>query len=111
MRPVHHTAILIGAAVGAAGGVAAHLAFAGTRGLELFVAYGSRPVGQVFLRLLFMLVIPLIVSALAMGVAELGDLKRLGRIGLRTLALTTVVSAIAVMLGIGLVNFLSCGRG
>ena len=47
-----------------------------------------------------MLVVPLIFSALVLGVAGLGDLRSLGRIGLKTLAYTVVVSAIAVLLGV-----------
>ncbi|OGF23554.1 MAG: sodium:dicarboxylate symporter, partial [Candidatus Eisenbacteria bacterium RBG_19FT_COMBO_70_11] len=64
-----------------------------------------------FLRLLFMLVIPLIVSALALGVSGLGDLGRLGRIGLKTLAYTVVVSTIAVLIGVGMVNLFQPGSG
>jgi DAACS family dicarboxylate/amino acid:cation (Na+ or H+) symporter len=58
-----------------------------------------------------MLVVPLIFSALVLGVAGLGDLRSLGRIGLKTLAYAVVVSAIAVLLGIFLVNALEPGRG
>ena len=58
-----------------------------------------------------MLVIPLIVSALALGVAGLGDLRQLGRIGLKTLAYTVVVSSIAVLIGVGLVNLVRPGDG
>ncbi|MFY7853512.1 MAG: dicarboxylate/amino acid:cation symporter, partial [Brevundimonas sp.] len=69
------------------------------------------PAGQIFLRLLFMLVIPLLFSALVVGVAEMGDLKSLGRAGFKTLALTVVVSAIAVIIGLGLVNYFRPGDG
>ena len=85
--------MLIGLSVGLVLGVAAHLLFAGTPALDAFIRYVTEPAGKIFLRLLFMLVIPLIVSALALGVAGLGDLGRLGRIGLKTLAYTVVVSA------------------
>ncbi len=102
--------VLIGAATGAAGGVAAHFLLGESAALDAFVRYVTQPVGQIFLRLLFMLVIPLIVSALALGVAGLGDLKSLGRIGLKTLAYTVVVSAIAVVIGVALVNVLRPGR-
>ena len=74
-------------------GVAANLLAGDSPRLAGFVQYVTEPVGRVFLRLLFMLVIPLIVSALALGVAGLGDLRRLGRIGLKTLAYTVGVSA------------------
>ena len=73
--------------------------------------YAIEPAGQIFLRLLFVLVIPLVVSALALSIAELGDLRRLGRIGLRTLAYTAAVSTIAVAIGVGLVNVFEPGVG
>ena len=56
-----------------------------------------------------MLVIPLIVSALALAVAGLGEMRQLGRIGLKTLAYTVAVSSIAVVLGVGLVNLVRPG--
>ncbi len=107
-----HTRVLIGGLVGVGGGLAAHF-FGGASsvGLAQFIKWVSQPVGQVFLRLLFMLVIPLIFSALVLGVAGLGDLKHLGRVGLRTLAYTVAVSAIAVFLGLFLVNTLRPGEG
>lgn len=108
---MRHTLVLIGAVAGAAAGVAAHFLFGDAPALDAFVRYVSQPVGQVFLRLLFMLVIPLIVSALALGVAGLGDLRSLGRVGLKTFAYTVVVSAIAVVLGLTLVNLLRPGDG
>jgi DAACS family dicarboxylate/amino acid:cation (Na+ or H+) symporter len=58
-----------------------------------------------------MLVVPLVFAALALGVAGLGDLRSLGRIGLKTLAYTVVVSTIAVLLGLFLVNTVRPGTG
>ena len=69
------------------------------------------PIGQIFLKLLFMLVIPLLFSALAVGVAEMGDLSSLGRVGFKTLAFTIVLSAIAVLIGLGMVNAFRPGDG
>jgi Na+/H+-dicarboxylate symporter len=69
------------------------------------------PIGQIFLRLLFMLVLPLLFSALVIGVAEMGDLGALGRVGWRTLLMTVVVSSIAVLIGLVLVNALRPGDG
>ena len=68
-------------------------------------------VGQIFLRLLFMLVLPLLFAALAVGVAEMGDLKSLGRVGYKTLLFTILVSAIAVAIGLGMVNLFQPGAG
>jgi len=111
MRMALHTRMLLGGAIGAAGGVLANLALRDTPLLDAVVHYVTNPIGQLFLRLLFMLVIPLIFSALVMGVAGLGDLRRLGRIGLKTLAYTVVVSSIAAILGVALVNVMRPGDG
>ncbi len=103
--------MLIGLAAGILLGVVAHLTLHDTPFLTNFVRYVTDPVGKIFLRLLFVLVIPLIVSALALGVAGVGDMSRLGRIGLKTLAYTVVVSAIAVLIGVALVNLVRPGEG
>lgn len=68
-------------------------------------------VGQIFLRLLFMLVLPLLFAALVVGVAEMGDLKSLGRVGFKTLLFTIMVSAIAVGIGLVMVNYFRPGDG
>ena len=106
-----HTKMLLGVVLGAGAGVLAFALLGGDPRLAAFLKYVTKPIGQVFLRLLFMLVVPLIVSALALGVAGLGDLKSLGRIGLKTLLYTVTVSAIAVLLGVFLVNVLRPGEG
>jgi DAACS family dicarboxylate/amino acid:cation (Na+ or H+) symporter len=106
-----HTRMILGGLLGAASGVGSFLLFGDSPGLQKFIDYVTHPAGQIFLRLLFMLVIPLIFSALVMGVAGLGDLRSLGRVGLKTLAYTVVVSAIAVGLGIALVNLVRPGEG
>jgi DAACS family dicarboxylate/amino acid:cation (Na+ or H+) symporter len=103
--------MLLGFLVGIAAGLIAHFTLAGEPALDATVRYVSAPLGQVFLRLLFMLVMPLVFSALVLGVAELGDLRSLGRVGLRTLVVTFVLSSIAVLLGITLVNVLRPGEG
>lgn len=67
------------------------------------------PVGKVFLRLIFMVVVPLVFSALVLGVVGFGDVRRLGRVGLRTLAFTVALSLTAVAIGVTLVNTLKPG--
>jgi len=111
MRAGLSTRMLLGLVAGAVAGTAAHVAFGGSPGLHAVITYGTAPIGAVFLRLLFMLVLPLVVSALALGVAELRDLGQLGRIGWRTLAYTVTVSGIAVALGVAMVNLLRPGEG
>jgi DAACS family dicarboxylate/amino acid:cation (Na+ or H+) symporter len=101
----------IGLAAGLALGVLAHAAFGDAAWLRALIDNVIAPAGQIFLRLLFMLVIPLIVSALALAVADLGDLRRLGRIGAKTLAYTAAVSTAAVAIGVSLVNWIEPGAG
>lgn len=68
------------------------------------------PVGQLFLRLLLLHVIPLVFSSLTLGVAGLGDLRRIGRIGLKLLVYTVVVSGISVLIGPTLANTIKPGK-
>lgn len=79
--------------------------------VEALTSYVTQPIGQIFLRLLFMLVIPLLFSALVTGIAEMGDIRSLKRIGIKTLAFTVVVSAISVVLALAVVNILKPGAG
>ena len=106
-----HTRMAIGFGAGLLFGLIAHVTAADAEWLKWLTTYVTQPVGQVFLRLLFMLVIPLLFSALVMGVAEMGDIRSLGRIGWRTLAYTLLVSAIAVIIGLVLVNVFRPGDG
>ncbi|AQR61984.1 dicarboxylate/amino acid:cation symporter [Brevundimonas sp. LM2] len=107
-----HWLMLIGFTIGLAGGLFVNQAVGPDDYWVQFVTSNiTGPAGQIFLRLLFMLVIPLLFSALVVGVAEMGDLKSLGRAGIKTLLLTIVVSGIAVLIGIGMVNFFRPGDG
>jgi len=78
-------------------------------GLAWAVHNIAEPVGQVFMRLILMVVLPLVFSALVLGVAQIGDLRRLGRVGLQTLLLTVILSASSVAIGVGLANTLRPG--
>ncbi len=111
MRLPLHTQMILGVTLGAASGVLSFFLFGESPALDLFIRYVTRPGGQIFLRLLFMLVIPLIFSALVLGVVGLGDLRQLGRVGVRLLVYTVLVSAIAVLIGITLTNVLRPGEG
>jgi DAACS family dicarboxylate/amino acid:cation (Na+ or H+) symporter len=107
-----HTKIMIGLILGGAAGLAVNLVLGGpdhNAGVAKAVAIAD-PLGKVFLRLIFMVVVPLVVSALVLGVAGLGDVRRLGRVGLRTLALTALFSFSAVGLGLVLVNTIQPGK-
>ena len=73
--------------------------------------YATTPFSQLFLSLIFMLIVPLLFSALVVGVSEMGDIGSLGRIGWRTLAYTIVLSGLAVLLGLVMVNLFKPGAG
>ena len=107
-----HTQMLIGFLIGLTGGLIVNLTMGADAGwVQWLTANVTGPVGQIFLRLLFMLVMPLLFSALVVGVAEMGDLKLLGRAGGRTLMLTILMSGIAVIIGLVMVNVFRPGDG
>lgn len=103
--------ILLGFAAGLIAGLAAYALAPGAAWLDTVVTYVTTPIGQVFLRLLFMLVLPLIISALVIGIAEMGEIKALKAVGLKTLGYTVAVSAIAVAISLAVVNLLQPGAG
>lgn len=106
-----HTKMLLGFIVGAGAGLLANVFAADAAWLDTVVTYVTDPIGQLFLRLLFMLVIPLVFSALVLGVVEIGDPRSLGRIGGKTLLWILAVTCIAVTIGLVLVNLFEPGRG
>lgn len=107
------TKILIGVLIGAVLGIIANVLTANNtharEHLETWVVNLIEPIGKVFLRLVFMVVLPLVFSALALGVVAIGDVRKLGTLGLRTLAFTLIFSVTAVALGVGLVNLIQPG--
>lgn len=70
-----------------------------------------QPVGQIFLRLIFMIVVPMIFSALVLGAYELGRARGIGSVAGKTLLYTIVSSTASVLIGITLVNLIQPGRG
>ena len=106
-----HFRILIGLLIGVTSGTLSRLLFGEHPLLLSFTNYVSEPFGRLFLRLIFMVVLPLLFSALALGVAGLGDVRTLGRIGLKTFLYTLSVTSVSVLLGLGLVNFFRPGEG
>lgn len=107
-----HWLMLIGFLVGLIGGLIVNMVVGPETPWVVWLTTNiTGPAGQIFLRLLFMLVIPLLFSALVIGVAEMGDLKSLGRTGWKTLALTILLSGIAVVIGLFMVNVFRPGDG
>jgi dicarboxylate/amino acid:cation (Na+ or H+) symporter, DAACS family len=101
--------IFIGLIVGAVGGVVCNFWFPDAPLLAITQKYLSDPLGKIFLNLLIMMVIPLVFASLSLGVAQIGDLKKLGRIGLKTISYFLVVTAVAVVIGLILVNLIRPG--
>lgn len=75
------------------------------------LALGIGFVGDLFLRLLKMIIIPLIFTSLVSGIASLGDARSVGRIGVRTTIYYMLTTTLAITVGLTLVNLLSPGRG
>jgi Na+/H+-dicarboxylate symporter len=114
------TRILIGLIAGAAAGVALNLLYAPALGAAKSEAYRTvewwadevvKPVGDLFLNLLFMVVVPIVFSSLFLGVAGLGSVQKLGQLGSRTLAWFFGTTFGAALLGIVLVRVIEPGRG
>jgi DAACS family dicarboxylate/amino acid:cation (Na+ or H+) symporter len=105
-----HVRILLGLAIGAAlGSIARVLLGPDSPRLLWIVNSIVDPVGQLFLRALLMTVVPLVLSSLIVGVASIGDVRRLGRVGAKTLAYTLVISIISVAIGLTLANTIRPG--
>lgn len=111
-----HTKILVGLVLGAGSGVAANFLARDADGkplpqLEWVLRNISGPVGQVYLRMLLMTVVPLVFASLAVGVAKLGDFRSLGRIGAKTMLYFVGSMTVAVAIGLTLVNTVQPGVG
>jgi dicarboxylate/amino acid:cation (Na+ or H+) symporter, DAACS family len=107
-RPVK---ILIGLIIGTIIGIVAHMISGGEPWLETAITNIAQPIGQIFLRLILMIVVPLVFSSLLLGVFELGDFRSLGRVGIKTLLYTMIASVSSVVIGLSLVGLFKPGTG
>ena len=105
-----HNKLAIALLFGIALGAALH-PYADNPGLVAFNMHVLRPIGQIFLRSIFMIVVPMVFSALVIGVYQLGRGHNLSGVAGRTLGFTVVLSAASVAIGVALVNLLQPGRG
>ncbi len=106
-----HTKILIGLLVGVLGGLAINWTLGGTHPNVVWIVSNiTQPVGTVFLNLLLMIVVPLVFASLVVGVAGIGDIRKLGRIGLKSFAYCLIISAISVVIGLVLANTIRPGE-
>jgi DAACS family dicarboxylate/amino acid:cation (Na+ or H+) symporter len=107
-----HTKILLGLLIGAVIGITANQTLGGTHPtVETVNTYIAGPVGQIFLRMLFMIVIPLVFASIALGVAGLGDLRRVGRVGTKAITYFLLSTALAATLGLIAVAVIRPGDG
>lgn len=109
-----HWQILIGLLIGAIAGLIARQVWPSATGkmdptLEWLTKNVAETLGQVFLRMIFMVVVPLVFSALTLGVAGIGDVRRLGMLGVRTLVMTLLLSSASVAIGLGMANLVKPG--
>jgi len=100
-----HWQIILGLVLGLLYGIVA----AGAGWVE-FTSDWIAPFGTIFLNLLKLIAVPLILASLVVGVASLRDLKKLSRIGGKTLGLYLLTTTIALLIGLGLVNTLKPGN-
>ena len=106
-----HTRILIGLAVGVVAGIVVNKVFGSDHeNVKFVVDHITAPIGQLFLRMLLMIVVPLVFSSLVVGVAGIGDIRKLGRVGVKSFAYCFVLSAISVVIGLTLANTIKPGE-
>lgn len=109
-----HNKILIGLGLGAVLGVIANFVAEGNPAFKDFVTMLNEKVmtlvGDSFLAMIFMIVVPLLLSALVLGISDIGDVAKVGRIGIRALVMTVLFSGIAVVIALVLVNLVKPGN-
>lgn len=105
-----HRRMLLGLLAGCGLGVTVNRLAPDSELTRISIEYVAGPIGQIFLRLLFMLVIPLLVSAIVLAVTEI-ELRHLGRLGAKMLGFTLAATLLAVVTGLTLVEVVGPGRG
>ncbi|MGQ0815671.1 MAG: dicarboxylate/amino acid:cation symporter [Gemmatimonadota bacterium] len=106
-----HTKILYGLLIGAVLGLAANLTVGRDHEVVTFTnTYVAGPIGQIFLRMLFMIVMPLVFASISLGVAGLGDLRKVGRVGGKALGFFLVSTMLSATLGLILVSIVRPGE-
>jgi len=100
-----HWQIIIGLVLGLIYGV-----IAASAGWQQFTSDWIAPFGTIFLNLLQLIAVPLVLASLIVGVASLGDLEQLSRIGGKTIGIYVLTTTIALVIGLALVNTLQPGN-
>jgi Na+/H+-dicarboxylate symporter len=100
-----HWQIIIGLLLGLFWGL-----FASSLGLASFTQDFIKPFGSIFVRMLELIAVPLVLASLIVGVASLSDIRKLSRIGGKTIAIYMVTTVIAITIGLTLVNLMQPGK-
>ena len=106
-----HTKIVLGLVLGALFGIVANTVAGGSPAVRWVVDNIATPVGQIFLRMLLMTVVPLVFASITLGVAQLGDIRKVGRVGGRTLGYFLLSTVLSAILGLTLVGLVRPGEG
>ncbi|MGA1495053.1 MAG: dicarboxylate/amino acid:cation symporter, partial [Rhodothermales bacterium] len=99
-----HWQIITGLVLGLVFGIVA-----AAQGWSAFTSAWIAPWGQIFLRLLLLIAVPLVLASLITGVASLSDMKKLSRIGGKTIAIYMATTVVALIIGLVLVNVMKPG--
>ena len=78
---------------------------------EWLIGNVLRPAGDIFIHLIKMIVVPIVIATLIVGIAGVGDAKKLGRIGVKTIVYFEIITTIAIVVGITLANVFHPGTG
>lgn len=76
-----------------------------------FIGNWIAPVGSIFIKLLKLIAVPLILASLIKGISDLKDISKFRSIGIRTISVYLVTTTIAIVIGLGIVNFVNPGKG
>ncbi len=113
--PGNYRAILAGLVLGTLAGLGAHELRARVPGsmgvLDTLTDAVAYPVGQIFLRLLFLVVVPLVFASIAAGVARIASPAVLGRMGLRTFGCFALTMSVSAVLGVTAMRMIGPGEG
>ncbi|MDZ7331886.1 MAG: dicarboxylate/amino acid:cation symporter [candidate division KSB1 bacterium] len=101
-----YTRIMLGLIFGAIIGILAN-----KFGFAVFISHYVKPLGTAFIRLITMVVVPLVFASLFVGTASLNDVRKLGRIGSKTIVYYLCTTAIAIIIGLVLANLFQPGSG
>lgn len=88
-------------------GIIVGAVFYGNPAIETYL----QPIGTIFIRLIKMIVIPIVISSLIVGVAGVGDIKKLGKLGGKTILYFEIITTIAIIIGLAAANLFQPGTG